>query len=118
MPRTRTISQLQKELAARQAQVRKLQSRRASLAKRLDALERQIAVVTGTGRAVKATKKKKAGRRTTAKKVKRAKNKQSLANVLAQVLKGKKGVKIPEAVKLVLGAGYTSTSKQFQAIVN
>lgn len=118
MPKTKTITQLQKELAAKQTLVKRLLSRRSVLDTQLAAVDRQIAALTGAGGAAKAKKTRAGKKKTTKRKVRRAKNKQSLADVLVQVLKGEKGVKIPVAVKLVLAAGYKSTSKQFQAIVN
>jgi len=124
MPKTKTISELQKELAAKQSQVKQLQSSRSVLETQLAVIDRQIAALMGAGRAARATKKKKAAkkkvskRKVAKKKAKRAQNKQSLADVLLQVLKGKNGVKVADATKLVLAEGYKSASKQFQTIVN
>ena len=117
MPKTKTISELQKELKAKQAQVERLQSRRNALEAQLAATDLQIAALIGASGPAKA-KKKKAPKKKAAKKTKRGKNKQGLADVLAQVLEGKEGVKIPDAMALVLAAGYKTKSKQFQHIVN
>ena len=48
---------------------------------------------------------------------KRAKNPVSLPEALVQVISGKQGVSISEAVAGVLATGYTSTSKDFPNIV-
>ena len=52
-----------------------------------------------------------------ARKAKRAKNPVALPEALVQVISGKTGVSISEAVAGVLASGYTSTSKDFPNIV-
>jgi hypothetical protein len=59
--------------------------------------------------------------RASAKRVKRgrrAKNKLSLADALAAVLKGKKAMGVAEATEAVLASGYKTTSAAFKSIVN
>lgn len=107
-----TIAQLKVEIARRQKNLSRLQAKRAGLVKQLDGIDKEIAKVIG-----KARKKpvKKGPAKT---KVKRAKNKMSLAETLTSVLKGKKGVTVDEALAGVFAAGYKSTSKAFKLIVN
>ncbi len=103
MPRTKTIAELRCDLAAKEGKLKTLTARRSKLAVQLSAVDRDIAKLGGEGIPGKKG---------------RAKNKQSLADVLASVLKGKKGVKVAEAAKLALGAGYKSASNQFANIVS
>ena len=106
----KTIAELQSELARQSQLLGKLQTQRKKVAKQLDQIDKKIAQLDG---------KETGGKKSAPKKtLKRAKNKQSLNETLAAVLKGKKAVSIGDATKLVLAAGYKSNSRQFQGIVN
>jgi len=107
-----TIGQLKAEIARRQKNLSRLRKKRAGLVKQLDGIDKEIAETAGKAEK-KPVKKKPAKKKAT-----RAKNKMSLVEALAGVLKGKSGVAINEAVAGVLAAGYKSTSKEFKLIVN
>ena len=113
MPRTKTIVELRRELAAKEGKLKTLTARRSKLAVQLSAIDREIAKLGGEGIPCKKGRAKPSPKRR-----KMAKNKQSLADVLASVLKGKKGVRVAEAAKLALVAGYKSASNQFANIVS
>jgi chromosome segregation ATPase len=108
----KTIAQLQKELVAKEEQLERLQAARKKLASHMEKLDREIAALCGK-QAVKkrrARRVKRAGRR--------ARSGGSLGDVLAQVLKGKGSVRVGDAAKMALEAGYKTTSKQFGNIVS
>ena len=109
MPRsklsTMSIADLRREIERRQKPLPKLIAQR-------DALNREIAELQGLGAPGARKAAKKTGKR------RRAKNKMGLADALAAFMKGKKQVKIGQAMAGVLSAGYKSTSKAFRAIVN
>ena len=105
MPKTKTIAELRRELATKERALQTLTARRSKLARQLSAVDREIAKLGGE--AVSAKKRRR-----------RARNKRSLADVLATVLKGKGGVKVAVAGKLALARGYKSSSKQFGNIVS
>ena len=113
----RTIAELRAALAAKEKHVSKLQAERQKVMKQLATLDGEIAALGG--RAVKRKPKaaKKARRKTVAKR-RRARSQPSLADVLAKVLAGKGGVKVAQARKLALAAGYKSTSSNFGNIVS
>ena len=113
MPRTKTIAELRRELAAREGKLKTLTAKRGRLTAQLSAIDREIAKLGGEGVPDKKGRTKPAPKRR-----KRAKNKQSLTDVLASVLKGKMGVKVAEVARLALSAGYKSASKQFGNIVS
>lgn len=94
---------LRAELNRRQHGVRKLEKQHAKLVQKLLKLEQQIEAIGGS-----------AGR---GGRGRRARNKQSLVEVLAQVLKGKT-LGVPEAADAVLATGYTSNAANFRLIVN
>ena len=114
MPRTRSIADLHKELAVKEGQLAKLRTQRDKLARQLTGIEREIAVLGG--RPVKI--KRKGRRKVAARKGRRARGGPSLADVLARVMADKGNVKVAEAAKLALGAGYKSKSSQFANIVS
>jgi len=112
VPRTKTIAKLRLELATTERKLKTLTARRSKLAVELSAIDREIAKLGGEG-----IPGKEGGAKPAPKRRKMARNKQSLADVLASVLKGKSGVKAAEAANLALAAGYKSESKQFANIV-
>ena len=117
MPKTKSIAELEREIAAKEKQLKGLAAERATVAKRLMKLDRQIAQLGGeavpSGQAGKKAAKKKVPR-----KQKRAKNTISLKNALVKALIGKKGVTVGDAMDAVLASGYKTTSKGFRSIVN
>ena len=128
MLKTMTIAELKSEIAARESKLAKLQARRKEIAKQLAGVEREIVAISGKATAPARKPRKKASRKITATKItatkiaakkgKRAKSQPSLADVLANVLAGKGEIKVAEAAKLAVGAGYKSGSAQFGNIVS
>ena len=112
MPRPKlsnlSIAQLQQEIARRQKLLPKLIAHR-------NALNREIGVLQGL--AVPEAASKPAAFRV-ARRRRRAKNKVGLADLLAQVMKGKAKITIGEAMEGVLAAGYKSTARAFRNVVN
>jgi len=114
MAKTKSVAQLRKELEDKERQVERLKTKRAKVAGELERLDKEIARLSGkTAAGGKSTGKKRA----TKKRRRRPKNKAGLADTLAKVLKGKKGVSIEDAVNLVQKAGYKSNSKNLRGLV-
>ncbi len=113
MPKTKTIAELRQQLVAKEKQLKALTARRKKITTQLSAVDREIALLGGNAAPAKKAKKK-----TMRKRRKRTRNKENLAGVLEAVLKGKKGVKVSEAVRLVRATGYKSTAKLFGNIVS
>jgi septal ring factor EnvC (AmiA/AmiB activator) len=112
MAKTRTIAHLRKELGAKEKELQRLQATRKKLASQVGKLDREIAALCGKP-AVRKVRTKRVKRA-----IKRTKGGRSLGDVLAQVLKGKGSVRVGDAAKMALGAGYKTTSKQFGNIVS
>jgi hypothetical protein len=102
---TMTTAALQQEIQRRQRLLPKLIVQR-------DALNREIAELQGLSEQAKLQAAPKKARR------RRAKNKVSLADALAQFMKGKAKVTVGEAMAGVLSAGYKTKSKAFRQVVN
>ena len=117
MARTKTIAELRRELATRNRQLDKLKTQRSQVARQLAAVDRKIAALEGEPVSVSPKRAKKAGKRT-AKRAGRAGRRKSLPDVLAEAMAGKGKVKVAEAAKLVVAAGYKSKSAQFGNIVS
>lgn len=124
MAKTKSVAQLRKELAAKERQIDRLKTKRAKVAGELERLDKQIARLSGkpaasakSGGKKGAPKKRATKKRAKKKRHRRPKNKAGLADTLAQVLKGKEGVSIEEAVDLVRKAGYKTTSKNLRGLV-
>jgi hypothetical protein len=101
-----SIQELQSFLADRQADLKKLQKKRAEIQKQLDAIDAEIGSLGGSGSI-------RGGSR------KRARNKVSLAETLRGVLEGKsKPMGVGDIVDATLASGYRSTSPNFRSIVN
>jgi hypothetical protein len=114
MVRMKSIAELEKELEAKQKQLHKLLAKRDQLGVQLQKVEVQITALQGNaaqGHKVKIVAKK-AGRKGR----KRAAG--SLADILAKAMEGKGNVKVSQAAKMALDAGYTSKSKQFGNVVS
>ena len=118
MSKTMTIAELRKQLAAKEAKLAKLQMKRGKVAKQLAALDSEIASLGGGPVKTKRKGRKKVAKKTAARRGKRTKGGPSLADVLAKVLVGKGEMKVAEAAKLAIGAGYKSSSSQFGNIVS
>lgn len=112
MAKTRTIAHLRKELGAKEKELQRLQATRKKLASQVWKLDREIAALCGEP-AVRKVRTKRVKRA-----IKRTKGGRSLGDVLAQVLKGKGSVRVGDAAKMALGAGYKTNSKQFGNIVS
>jgi len=117
MPKTQSIADLRRKLSAKQRQMAKLRARRAKVAKQLADLDRKIAALAGEAAPTRKPKRKKAAKRPKGRK-RAARSTPSLADVLAEVLKGKGNVKVAQAAKLATEAGYKSKSAQFGNIVS
>jgi len=104
------LEQLQNEIVRRQKLLPKLIAQREKIDKCIAELQGLLAKP-----APKAKAKAPAPR---VRKRRRAKNKMSLAETLAGVLKGKQFMAVPEIVDAVLASGYKTTSKAFRALVN
>lgn len=103
-----SLTELHKEISRRRKTVGALERRRATLLKKLAALDAEIAANGGTsgGRAARAG----TGRT-------RARNETNLLDALKEVLKGKT-MSVTDAAEAVQKAGYQTTSPNFRTIVN
>ena len=103
-----TIAQLQRVLNDKQSELNKLHRQRANLQRRMDLIDRQIERLGGSvgGR--------RGGGRGT-----RARNDQSLVEVIESVMRGSgKPMRVGEIVDAVQAGGYRSNSANFRGIVN
>ena len=109
-----STGELQAELKRRQQKLPALQRKHRQLAAELADLEKQIAGLSGSApaRARKPSAKRAAPKR------RRPKNKKNLADTLVSVLSKTKPLRVIEAVAAVKKAGYKTTSKNFNTIVN
>jgi hypothetical protein len=100
-----SIDQLEQMLQSRRALAQKLERQRGKIARKLDAIDDQIRQLGGGGR----------GRRGGG----RARNSQSLIEVLETVLKGSgKPMNVGDIAEAVQSKGYRSNSANFRGIVN
>jgi len=116
-----SIADLEKMLDSRKSDLIKLQSERATAAKKLHEIDQQISKLGGTTTAANGSAKPSQASVTpvkTSKSGKRAKNTMSLTEALASVLKGKEPMAIADIVTGVEAAGYKSSSANFRGIVN
>ena len=109
----KTIAELRVELEAKEGHLKGLQAQRGKISGQLKALDGRISALKGGGPRRPRGKKAIAIARPT-----RAKSGKSLSDVLATVLKGRGSVKVAEAAKLALAAGYKTASTQFGNIVS
>ena len=101
------IADLQRILDQKQSELKKLYKRRSHVERELDAIEREIAKIEGSGRG---------GRRGGGV---RAKNVKSLVDTLEGVLRANgKPMGVGEVMEAVLATGYRSNSANFRGIVN
>ena len=112
MAKTKTIADLRKELVAKEARLQRLKAARDRLASQLGKLDREIAALSGQA-AVRKGRNRPVKRPAMPKK-----GRHSLGDILAQMLKDKGSVRVADAAKMALDAGYKTTSKQFGNIVS
>lgn len=122
--KSQSISELRRELKTKKRQLTKLRARRANLARRLAAADKEIAAVVGrAGPVVRRKKKarKKAAKKKAGRKVRRAR-KRATGKPLVQYIqsalsKAPGGMRVKALVGAVRQAGYKSSSKDFYGIV-
>lgn len=109
-----SIAELRRELAARQAELRKWEAQRKGLAKKLDAIDRQIAALTGGMRKKRA---KRVAAKTT-RRVVRRRGRKTLAGYIAKALgKPKQGMRAKDIAQAVKKSRYPSKTKTFKQMV-
>ena len=113
-----SITDLEKMLSDRKADLAKLQATRAAAAKKLDEIDKQIAKMGGTAAASAGSTTSTPAAPATRRSGRRAKNSMSLVAALEQVLKGQEPMKVADIVSGVEAAGYKSSSANFRGIVN
>jgi hypothetical protein len=100
-----SIGQLMQLLHSRQSQVKKLQKQRAKLERKLDAIDERLRQLGGSGG------RGRGGAR--------ARNDQSLIEVIESVLKSSgKAMKVGDIADAAQAKGYRSNSANFRGIVN
>ena len=106
-----SLEDLKKELRRRQAALPGLIARRDELNRKIQELQAlsQVAPASAT--------RKKAPARPAPAKVRRARNKLSLPQLLGKILEGKPGQSVNELTEAALAAGYRSKAKSFKAVV-
>jgi septal ring factor EnvC (AmiA/AmiB activator) len=119
MPRTAsssnglTLAQLEKMMQSRRAEVTRLTRQRAKLQKKLDALDAQIASVSGGAGDGRSTRGGGGGGG------RRVRNESSLQDVIHQVLsKAGEPLSVGDIAAKVQSSGYRSNSGNFRGIVN
>ena len=127
-----SILQLQRELSAKKAKLRRIRTKRRKLASQIAALDRQAESLAGgpapAGERAKKAKRKRITKRAKAakksrstkgrKRAKRRATRKPLAGYVDQVLAGAaKGMKIKDVASAVVKAGYRTKSKNFYGIV-
>ena len=128
MPRSKTIAELRRQLAAQEGRLGKLQARRQGLSRQLERVDREIASLGGDVGAAKprAARKvaKKAvtrGRKKVAKEAERAVGRavaKPLSMFLAEALgKAREGQRAKDLAAAVLKAGYVTKDKNFKQTV-
>ena len=115
MPRTAKLANV--SLEALEKEIRRRRKLLPSLIAKRDEMNRQIAELEALGLPARKARPGR-GSAKKAKPRRRAKNKLSLADALAGVLKGKKSMSVAEAAEAVLASGYKTTSSAFKSIVN
>ena len=118
MPRIKTIAELRREIAVREKRLAQLQNQRKGLAKRLAGLDREIVALSGEAVVQRPSGRKKASRTIAAKRAGHPRRGASLGDVLANVMAGAGNVKVADAAKTALKAGYKTKSSQFGNIVS
>jgi len=122
MPPRKSISELRRELRAREKELTKLRSKRVRLAKQMARLDKMIAALAGGKVPIRRKKgMKKRAVKKTGKAVRRARRrargKPLLAYIRQVLAKAPKGMRTKDIAKAVVAAGYRSSSKNFYGIV-
>jgi len=126
MPGTKTIQDIQRELAAKERQLSKLRTEREKLAAGLQAIDRQISALEGGPtskrgpvRSPRQRRAKKLVRRVrpAARKAARAAGKPLTGYLTDIVHKATKGMRAPDLAAAVLKAGYVTKDKNFKQTV-
>ena len=115
MARRGSIAYLRRQLAARERELRKLQARQEGLAKKIEAVDRRIAVLTGEApkRGLKKVAAEKAGRPP------KRRGRKTLADYITKALrKSKEGMRARDVAQAVKKSAYPSTSKTFSQMVS
>ena len=114
MPKTMTIAELRAELAAKEKQLAGLQAKRAGLAKQLDAIDQQIAALSGDGRRAP---KKKAPAKPVARRTMPKNVKPLIEYVREALARAEDGMRVKDIMAAVQKAGYKTNSKDFYGVV-
>ena len=118
----KTIVELRDELALRERELLQLQARRESLAAELAEVDRGIESLLGAPRRGRVGRPPKVAampaERGMRRRRGRPRSEHSLPEMLASVLEGKGPVKVADALKMVLKAGYKTRSDRFGNIVS
>jgi len=122
MPPRKSISELRRELRAREKELARLRSKRVGLARQMARLDKMIATLAGGKVPVQ---RKKGKKKSTAKKAgqvvrrarRRARGKPLVAYIRQVLAKAPKGMRTKDIAKAVVAAGYRSSSKNFYGIV-
>jgi len=122
MPPRKSISELRRELRARESELTGLRLKRAGLARQLARLDKMIASLAGGKvpvRRKKRTEKRAAKKtpKTFRRARRRARGKPLLAYIRQVLAKAPKGMRTKDIAKAVVAAGYRSSSKNFYGIV-
>jgi len=108
-----SLTDLEKVIRARRTQLGRLEKRRATLLRRVDALDAQISAMGGSGAG--RGRRGRLGTRGAA----RPQNEQSLPEAIHDVLaKAKAPVRVGDVADRVRAGGYRSSSANFRSIVN
>jgi uncharacterized coiled-coil protein SlyX len=114
MPRTKTIADIEQELAEKRKALQDLQAERKRLVSKLADIDGKIAKLQGRPQQEKPAAEPRQPRR----RARRRRKWANLADALADVLMGHDGVKARDAAQMVQDAGYATTSKTFGATVS
>jgi septal ring factor EnvC (AmiA/AmiB activator) len=114
VPRTKSIADLEQELAKKKRDLEELQTQRQLLASELADVESQIAKLQGEPKQPQAEEPKPAPRKRRV----RQRGWSNLGDALAAVLAGAGEVGARDAAQMVQDAGYRTTAKTFGATVS
>ena len=106
-------------MAIRRSQIGELEGQKADLFKQIDALDREIRSLGGAtkGRRGRPAKGRAAAVAGVARPGRRAKNAQSLGEVVSKILSGGGAKRAAEIADAALAAGYKTKSSQFRNVV-
>ena len=109
---SKSIIDMERELASKKELLKKLKTKKAAILKRLKSTDRQISSVMGRGRKRIARRGRPAKQRT------KRRSSLVLSDVMVKVMKGKGSLKVADVAKSVVKAGYKTRSKTFGNIVS